>query len=331
MKKNVLFLVGLLVGCARGAWAQDPQFSQFYAAPLSLNPAFAGATDVSRVVLNHRIQWPQLAATYTTTAFSLDHNFERYNSGVGLLVSTDRISASGLNSTEVGGLYSYNLKFSTKWAFRAGFQGTYIRRSIDFSKFMFNEQLSDFGPNGNPSSEFFATDNINMLSVTSGGLLYSERMWLGFAAHHLNQPNQSFMGSTSRLPMKMSVHGGYKFALGKWKRGKTIEKEQEKSLTLAANYKAQGEFDQLDAGIYANYKVMVLGVWYRGLPVKPYRTGMSNNESLIFLTGFRWKGFNLGYSYDYTLSGLAGYTGGSHELSLAYDFAFGKNAKNSRF
>ncbi|MFM8742085.1 MAG: type IX secretion system membrane protein PorP/SprF, partial [Cytophagales bacterium] len=34
--------------------AQDPQFSQFYAAPLYLNPAFAGSTNQNRVGINYR-------------------------------------------------------------------------------------------------------------------------------------------------------------------------------------------------------------------------------------------------------------------------------------
>jgi hypothetical protein len=80
-------------------------------------------------------------------------------------------------------------------------------------------------------------------------------------------------------------------------------------------------------GIYTNYKIFVLGGWYRGLPIKPYKKGMSNNESIVVLTGFRYKGLNIGYSYDLTISQLASATGGSHEISLAYDFASGKQGK----
>jgi type IX secretion system PorP/SprF family membrane protein len=325
--KNLYFALFCLLLIPYRSQAQDPQYSQFYANPLYLNPAFAGTTDVSRIIFNHRIQWPKLDATFTTSSFTLDHNFDRYNSGLGLLVTTDQISGSGLGSTDLGGLYSYNLKLSQKLNFRAGLQASFITRSIDFSKFIFNDQLSNWGPNGLNTTENFQTDNKTFLDLSSGGLFYSNRYWFGFSSHHMNRPNQNFTNTTSRLPIKWSIHTGYKFYIGKLSRTKKIEKEVEKSITLATNYKAQAEFDQFDVGVYTNYQGFVLGVWYRGLPIKPYKKGMSNNESIVALAGFRYKGLNIGYSYDFTVSKLAGATGGSHELSLAYDFAWGKDGK----
>ncbi len=49
--------------------AQDPQFSQFYAAPMYLNPGFAGTTVDNRIVFNHRIQWPSLPGAFVTSNF----------------------------------------------------------------------------------------------------------------------------------------------------------------------------------------------------------------------------------------------------------------------
>ncbi|MBC7920639.1 MAG: type IX secretion system membrane protein PorP/SprF [Ferruginibacter sp.] len=326
MKKIYVLLWALLL-LVKTARAQDPQYSQFYAAPLYLNPAFAGTTDDSRVMFNHRIQWPKLDAVFTTSGFGVDHNFERYNSGVGLLVTNDQISASGLKSLDLGAQYSYNLKLSQKTAFRAGFQLSYVNRSIDYSRFVFNDQLSEWGPNGRLTTEVFDASAVSFADISSGGLFYGERWWFGFAAHHVNRPGQSFMKGESRLPMKGSLHTGYKFYIDKLSRTKDIEKEREKSVTLCANYKAQGEFDQLEVGMYTNYNVFVLGGWYRGLPIKPYKQGLSNHESIVVLTGFRYKGLNMGYSHDLTISQLAGATGGAHEISIAYDFPLGKQGK----
>jgi len=46
--------------------AQDPGYSQFFANPVYLNPAFAGTTELPRVAMNYRNQWPQKGATFTT-------------------------------------------------------------------------------------------------------------------------------------------------------------------------------------------------------------------------------------------------------------------------
>ena len=45
------------------AYAQDPEFTQFYANPLYLNPAFAGTGRCPRIIMNYRNQWPAISGT----------------------------------------------------------------------------------------------------------------------------------------------------------------------------------------------------------------------------------------------------------------------------
>src|SRR5690606_9578417 len=86
------------------------------------------------------------------------------------------------------------------------------------------------------------------------------------------------------------------------------------------HYKFQGKSDQFDLGVYGIYDVLMLGFWYRGLPiVKQYRKEVPNHESMIFLVGLKMKSFSVSYSYDVTVSRLAAAsTGGSHEINLTY-------------
>ena len=63
--KNKLFMLNrflamILLLTAGSAYAQDPEFTQFYANPLYLNPAFAGSSHCPRMNLNYRNQWPAL-------------------------------------------------------------------------------------------------------------------------------------------------------------------------------------------------------------------------------------------------------------------------------
>jgi len=52
---------GLLLLLAINMDAQDPIYSQYYTAPLQLNPAFAGNTDYPLFHANYRLQWPAIA------------------------------------------------------------------------------------------------------------------------------------------------------------------------------------------------------------------------------------------------------------------------------
>lgn len=305
------------------AQAQDPQYSQFYAAPLYLSPAFAGSALAPRVVVNYRNQWPAMSAKYVTFSASFDHYFPKVNSGVGLLVTSDKQGFGGLRSTDIGAMYSYRLRLAENLFFQPGFQLSFVMRDINFYDLTFGDQYDDRGFTGNPTAEPIGTgERVAYADFSSGGLIYSERFWVGFSAHHMNRPNQSFFNEDSRLPMKTTVHGGYKIPLDNETRAGLARNVNapERSITPAFLYKAQGKFDQLDVGLYLTYDPMVFGLWYRGLPIKKYEVGLNNNDAAIFLVGFRHESLSIGYSYDLTVSNLGYSTGGAHEISIAYVF-----------
>src|ERR1700761_870925 len=70
MRKLLTFLCILFFSVVK---AQDPHFSQFFASPLTLNPAFTGKFDGQfRLAFNHRDQWPSIPNAYVTTSGSVD-------------------------------------------------------------------------------------------------------------------------------------------------------------------------------------------------------------------------------------------------------------------
>ena len=89
------------------ATAQDPQFSQFYAAPLYLNPALTGNTFQDRIILNYRKQWMGIAPGYETFAVSYDHNDTKLHSGFGGMVLRDVAGSNGLAFTHAAFNYSF--------------------------------------------------------------------------------------------------------------------------------------------------------------------------------------------------------------------------------
>ncbi|EMR01654.1 type IX secretion system membrane protein PorP/SprF [Cesiribacter andamanensis] len=64
MTKFTFIVLGLLLLTSTPLFAQDPQFSQYYANPLYLNPALTGNGSAGRVGVNFRQQWPSIDALY---------------------------------------------------------------------------------------------------------------------------------------------------------------------------------------------------------------------------------------------------------------------------
>ena len=102
MYKLMVLLVVLMLSAGETVTAQDPQFSQFYAAPLYLNPAFAGSTGQARVGANYRNQWPAIDANFNTISAFADFYIENKNSGVGVIINKDREGLLGLQSISIG-------------------------------------------------------------------------------------------------------------------------------------------------------------------------------------------------------------------------------------
>ncbi|MBC6400492.1 MAG: type IX secretion system membrane protein PorP/SprF [Ekhidna sp.] len=319
----LLFLVGVS-GYENTLKAQDPQFSQYYAAPLYLNPGLAGINQKGRMGINYRTQWPNLDANFETFSAYLDYHFEDYYSSAGIIFTRDREGIAGLQSTSIGLQYVYQVQLNYQWTFRPGVQAAYYIRDLNFDKLTFGDQ---FGPNGMErdfTNETFNTGlRATFFDLSLGGVLYNPSLWMGGAVHHINEPNQSIAGGEAPLARRISIHGGYRIPLSPRSTGTNIG---QRSITPSFNYRIQGDFEQLDLGVYFTLNPLLTGVWYRGVPVRQL-DGISNSESIIFMLGLQNNRVTFGYSFDYTISDLGIGTGGAHEISIGYSFSLGDPLK----
>lgn len=296
--------------------AQAPQFSQFYAAPLYLAPSFAGATDGSRATLNFRNQWPELPGTFVTFAFAFDHYFHDYNSGVGIMFFRDQAGSTNLATTNAGILYSYNIRVNRQWSLRPGLHFLYSQRTIDYSKFVFG---SDLDPTA-PASASYSIDMVGFFDASASLIAYNDALWAGFAFDHLMTPNQSMTTQEYNIPLKTSLFGGYRIHLGNAFFGGADE-----SASFTFLYKNQGDFNQLDIGAYWTKEPISLGLVYRGIPLfKDPEYGNYIQDAVVMMAALRTHNIRIGYSYDFTISKLLGSTGGSHEISIIYEFNQGQ-------
>lgn len=314
LANRICWILTLLLPCiSNKVEAQDPQFSQFYAAPLYLAPSFVGNTDGHRLIANYRHQWPNLPNPFKTYIFSYDQNMPTINSGVGVMVFRDDIGSGHLTTTNMCALYSYDFYITQDWHVRPGATFMYSQRGLDFYNLIFNDQLSEDGVDGG-TIEVPTENGRGFFDFATSALVYNEQAWYGLSVEHLFRPNQSFLNQQARIPIKWSAFGGYKIPVQftSWSLSKAKE-----YLTLAFLYKQQANWRQLDLGTYWTKDMISLGVWWRGIPRVSKLPGY---DALIFLVGFNFNNLKIGYSYDATISNLGPTTGGSHEISMSYVF-----------
>lgn len=323
MMRTYLVFVFLLLLSSR-AFSQDVQYSQFYANPFYLNPALAGSTGLTRVGVNFRNQWPALDQSFIAYTAYADHFSEKYNSGLGIIISGARESFNQSRTDEIGLVYSYRLRLGEKRFLHVGAQGSLLSRDVFFDQVILGTQLDiDKGVVvGEPGAGFSGDSRMRAGDLNAGLLYYEDKFWFGFSAFHLLEPQISYLElNSNRLPVKYSLHGGVRINLAPGNINDFFNNtDQERSLALAFNYKSQGAFDQLDIGAEFYFEPLILGFWYRGLPTK---YNLPNNESLIGLIGIELdSGLDFGYSFDYSISKLGQrVSGGAHEISLRYVFS----------
>jgi type IX secretion system PorP/SprF family membrane protein len=291
---TLLFLVAAI-----NIQAQDPEFTQFYANPLYLNPALAGSNICPRVSINYRNQWPGISGTYVTTSASFDKFVYGIRSGIGVLVTNDRAANGTLNTFNASGIYSYQVPINRVLSINFGMQGTYGEKSLDWSKLTFGDQIDDKRGFIYNSNEMQQRTKRSYVDISAGAVAFTKRLFVGFAAHHLTQPDEGLIGY-SKLPLKITAHAGATIPVG----------ERNSGTTISPNilFQKQQDFQQLNLGVYFTKDALVGGLWYR------------NQDSFIVLLGIQKGIFKIGYSYDVTVSKLTNATAGSHEISLGLNF-----------
>lgn len=309
--KKLIFSLIIWLFCLPKLTAQDPQFSQYYATPLHLAPSFAGTSpQKTRVGANYRIQWPEISNGFNTYSVGIDHYLSKIRSGLGLLLLRDQAGEGGLSLTNIGFQYSFDFQATPDIHIRPGLHFYYTQRNINFSNLVFYDQLLNEGS----SSSTIVTPSEPLkgdVDVALSLLSYHNIFWFGSTVDHLLKGNQSLYGEQSPTPIKTSIFAGFKYLTRE-----RLMRVNEESVTFTFLYKNQGEFSQLDLGAYYYKNPLMLGIWYRGIPIntKTY----PGSDALAFMFGYKLDRISMGYSYDYTVSKLRTNTGGAHEISLIY-------------
>ncbi|MBC5774590.1 PorP/SprF family type IX secretion system membrane protein [Pontibacter sp. KCTC 32443] len=310
LKKWILYVIAFLWCFV--ATAQDVHYSQQYANRLYLNPAFAGLNHDWSVSISHRTQWPALNGAFLTNQVAADLLLPNTKSAISLLLLQDKAGIGGLQKLAASAGYAYHTPLTDRIALSAGLQATVASLSINFDNLVFGDQLSDNGQVAVTTAEANTFEPTQYISFATGALLYTNQLWLGLTAAHLNKPAYGF-GEKTSLPMRFTVNTGYKFYVSSYQ---TNGGEAEFSITPTATFTHQKNFNWLSAGLYTNYTPVSLGLLYKGVPV----TGDQNQEqALAVIAGLQLNQVKVGFSHDVGISDFSRQSGGATEISIVFE------------
>jgi type IX secretion system PorP/SprF family membrane protein len=323
MKKYIFTI--LFVSAIFFAKAQDPNFSQFFASPLTINPALTGSPNSDlRVFTNYRQQWLGNNTSYNTGTLSIDgrlfkEQLEQMNHvlGVGGFFMRDQSLNGYFKSTYASLNASYSLAIDEYGVHNIGIglAGIYGDRRLDFSQLTFSEQFGSGGFNtALPTGENSLASLKPYLSVASG-LIYRYRgeetdIDFGVSGYHYNKPKQSFLSDSlgNSLPTRFVSHFNMENYLS-----------ENFSLSTNAIYQTQASQSYLAAGAILNYgtmdqnegKIFSIGLFYR------------SDDAIYPYVGLIVDRIQFGLTYDIVVSNLktSSYTPRTFELSIIYNLA----------
>jgi type IX secretion system PorP/SprF family membrane protein len=305
--KRLEYFLLMMLPFAGELYAQDPQFSQFYANPVYVNPAFAGSSKVGRFVLNSRSQWPSISGSFTTGSISYDEHFNNINGGIALQAVYDEQGVGTLRTFGFNFAYAYEIPVTRNFTIRAAVQAGFFQKSIDFSKLLWYDQIVRTQGFVNPTNEPPGNPSIISPNFGTGIIGYSRNFYAGFAIHNIFEPSQKFFtGAANPVPRRFTGNMGLIVPIRE-------DKTNKRSINLYPNVivMSQRQFNQVNLGMYVNRGPFIVGGYFRQNTV--------NSDAFIIVAGIRTGKVKFGYSYDGTVSNARRGAVNSHEISMAYE------------
>ena len=335
--KKALSIISACLSLSMLSRGQDVHFTQYFASPLTLNPALTGLSECDfRLAANFRSQWYSVSGNpYTTGSFSYDMKTMegRLDNGdaigIGVLGVFDRAGQGALQQINIGVSLAYHkaLGQDRRHTLSLGIQGALVQKKLDFSRLTFNDQYLG-GIAGQATAESPGNADMSYPDFNAG-LMYSGRIapgatgYAGFSAYHITQPAETFLGGGNRINARYAGYIGSAISLGE-----TME------LYLSGLYQRQGASEELTGGVALGFilsnsnkaeeerrdAMLSLGGWYRaGDAVSPY-------------ISLKWSQVQVGISYDAGISGFNPATNGNsaYELSVIFNGCINRFPKDPR-
>lgn len=312
VKLRIMLMVASVMLLPAVAHAQfDSQLSHYWAVPTYYNAGAVGQIDYIRVSGVGRLQWVGIDNAPQSFIALADSPFKFLGKRIGAGVVIMQESAglySSLNATAQIAFKRKLLKGELSIGLELGlvsetFNGTevYIPDDDDYHE---------------SSDDAIPTTDVNGTAFDlSLGVMYTHRLfWAGVSVKHVTQPTVTMTSSSD-------TETQYEFETGRtcyFMAGSNIEVKNT-LFEIQPSMLAKTDFTFFSAEITARavYNKMFSG----GLA---YRW----DDAVSVLLGAEFKGFYIGYCYDYPISSISKASSGSHEIMLRYNVKLDMSDKN---
>jgi type IX secretion system PorP/SprF family membrane protein len=312
--------------------AQDHLFSQFFNAPIYLNPSLTGQFDGDlRLNMIYRNQWSSLGGDLSYINASVDVAVPKLAGGIGLSFNRSSEGVAYLVKNNVAATYSYSVggdEFLASFGIQAGF----TNRALDWSKLVFGDQLTrstGYDPSLISSAQMPDISNKFFFDPAAGVNFVYRNAMFGAAVYHINRPDESFSGTQSRLPARVMINASFKMPLSA--NFDYLEDEGSFLIPSVVYYK-QGNVSSISAGAQFKYRGFNAGAWYR-----TNQNGGSDAFVLslivdVFVHRRDSEKVRFGLSHDATTSNL-NYTNtsGTTEGSIGYEKYWANSTRTKKY
>lgn len=291
MKKITLIAVAFIAMLGQSKAQQDPVFSQYMFNMAAINPAYVGSRDVFSLTATYRRQWIDLPGAPSTGLVSLDFPIAKKNIGIGVSAYSDKVGI--FNNTGGYAQFAYRLRLG-RGIMAFGLQAGAFQASADWTKVSTNDP-----------DVAFSSDFNKVLPNFGFGLYYNtDRWYVGASAPRLLENKINSNADDARLTRHFYLTGGVVIGI-------SPSVKLKPSVLLRAVQGGPASFD-------ANLNVWIvdrigIGASYR------YGDGVIGMIEIQASQRFR-----IGYAYDMALTDIRGYSSGTHEAMLRYEFGFDK-------
>ncbi len=317
---NSKFLIGIVLMIFMEVLnAQDFHFSQFYAMPLTLNPALNGLiTGDLRGSVNYRNQIKTLTP-FTTYAASFETKIlkkiiENDVFAIGVVVVRDELYNKTVNSSIVMFSTAYHDRIGKNDYMAAGFQGGMYQRYLNMNAFTYPEQWDQTtGQASLPSTVEFQNLNVAVFDMNLGLIWYhyiktKSSIFLGASVFHLTQPKLNYLNTDGMIPRRYIINGGSRILL-------------DNHFSLLPKFILMSQ---------AKATEVILGstIEYRTKNGNAFKTGgwLRYNDTFILCLGMELKGVEIGLSYDFIANKkYLGQNRGGVEFSVILTSFYKKN------